>query len=335
MVYIYKKMVGGKLYYYLRLSKRVNGKVVTKDIAYLGSDPSKIRPKLDKLPAKYKKDIRKTYRNIDRFIYSDHYLKKVQELKPKEDPFLERKSLENIEAIKLHFNKRFLKLDDKTKKDVYETFLVDFAYNTTSLEGNTITLKEADRLLTENLTPKDRTPREIFDLQNTQKVFSYLLEEKPSLNEKLVIDVHDMLLKNIDDRKGYRIHDIRVLGSRFKATPYSYISTDMGLLFKWYNKHKSKLHPFVLAGVFHQKFEKIHPFADGNGRTGRMILNYMLMNERCPPLIIRKINRAKYLNALSSADKSGLTEAEPKNFQKLLGYLAFELNASYWNNFMV
>ena len=63
------------------------------------------------------------------------------------------------------------KLDDKTIKETYKDFLIDFAFNTTSIEGNTITLAEVDRLLRENLTPRNRTLREIYDLQNTEKVF--------------------------------------------------------------------------------------------------------------------------------------------------------------------
>ncbi|MFC1698295.1 hypothetical protein ACFL1H_08220, partial [Nanoarchaeota archaeon] len=68
MVYIYKKKIGNKVYYYLRASIRKNSKLVTKDIAYLGSDISKIKNKLSKIPARYTKDIRKTYRTINKFL---------------------------------------------------------------------------------------------------------------------------------------------------------------------------------------------------------------------------------------------------------------------------
>lgn len=331
MAYIYKKIIGKKPYYYLRVSKRDGNKVITKDIAYLGNNIAKIQKQLDQLSTKYKEEIRKGHKNIKKFIDSHYYLDKVKKLKS--DPYFDIDVLKKIEAIKLHYSKEFNKLDNKTKEEIYENFLIDFAYNTTSIEGNTITLEEADKLLKENLTPKEKSPRDVFDLQNTQKVFFYLLENKPKFSQKLVITIHDMLLENIDLRKGYRDRDIRVLRSHFKTSPGKYVKIDMNLLFKWYEKHKDKMHPLVLFALFHQKFEKIHPFFDGNGRTGRMVMNYLLIQNGYPPLIIQKRKRSLYLETLSQADKSDLNNIEPKYFKKLINYIASEMIESYWNNF--
>jgi len=335
MAYIYVKNIHGIPYYYLRISKRIKGKIVIKDIAYLGKDISKIQEKLDKLPLKYKQEIRKGYRNLKLFIDSNYYLEKAKTLKLKSNKYLNREFQEKIEAIKLHFTNHFLKLDLRTQMDVYKDFLIEFAYNTTSIEGNTITLKEANKLLTENLTPKERTIREIFDLQNTQRVFLYLVETKPEMTQDLIIKVHDMLMENIDERKGYRAQDIRVFKSHFEASPVKYVKIDMCLLFKWFKEYKNKMHPLVLAALFHQKFEKIHPFSDGNGRTGRMMMNYILMQLKYPPFIIRKKNRSEYLGALSKADKSGLDKVEPKYFRDLINYSSMEFIDSYWQNFNV
>lgn len=333
MAYVYKKVIHGKPYYYLRVSKRVKGKIIVKDIAYLGSDASKVDTKLKKLP--YKKDIRKAYRNIKKFIQEEYYLKKVRKLKLKENPYLNKKILEEIEAIKLHFNDHFLKKDKELQKEVYKDFLIDFAFNTTSLEGNTITLAEANKLLKENLTPKNRTLREIYDLQNTEKVFFDMITPKKEINHDFIIHIHDKLMENIDNRKGYRMYDIRVFKSQFEATPFPYIKADMGILLKWFSKYENKLHPLVIAGIFHQKFEKIHPFSDGNGRTGRMILCYMLMKKGYPPLIVRKSRRGDYLDTIAKGNKADLNSIEPMHYKDLINYLAEELIDSYWNNFNV
>jgi len=335
MVYIYVKSAGGRKYYYLRLSQRIRGKLVVKDIAYLGNDVSKVKKNLDKIEQKYKDEIRKSYKTLKKFIDSNIYLEKIKKLKIKDSPYLEREMLEQVEAIKLHFNKYFLKLDKKTIENAYKNFLVDFAYNTTSIEGNTITLKEANKLLREDLTPKERTPREIFDLQNTQKVFFEIINKNFDLNHEFIISIHDKLMKNIDPRAGYRTHDIRVFKSHFEASPAKYVKTDMDLLIKWYKENKEKLHPFVLAGMFHEKFEKIHPFADGNGRTGRMLFVYMLLKEKFPPLIIQKKNRAEYLRVLGIADKSSPLGTEVKHFKRLMEYLAQEYIENYWNSFNI
>ncbi len=335
MVYIYVKRVSGKNYYYLRLSKRLNGKQVVKDIAYLGDDLSALEKNIDSIEKKYKDQIRKSYKTIKRFLDSNVYLEKIKEMKIKSNDYIKTDEFEQVEALKLHFNTHFLKLDKETIKNTYKNFLVEFAYNTTSIEGNTITLKEANKLLREDLTPRERSPREIFDLQNTQKVFFYLIENNFDLNHELIIEIHDKLIENIDARRGYRTHDIRVFKSHFDASPAKYVKTDMDILIKWYEQNKDKIHPLALAGMFHQKFEKIHPFSDGNGRTGRMLMVYMLLKESFPPIIIQKKNRAEYLNALATADKSKPSSIEPEYFKRLILYLANEYIESYWNTFNV
>ena len=110
MVYIYKKTIHGKNYYYLRVSKRVNGKLVVKDVAYLGNDISKIESKLNNL-VEYKDEIRKGHRIIKKFIQSNYFLQKVKKLKLKNINYLDKGMLEQVEAIKLHYKNNFLKLD--------------------------------------------------------------------------------------------------------------------------------------------------------------------------------------------------------------------------------
>ncbi len=191
---------------------------------------------------------------------------------------MSRELLTELTAIKLHYNEKFLRMNPKTRKDFFHEFIIDFVFNTNSIEGNTITLRETANLLNNNLAPRNRTLREINDMKNSEHVFLNLLDRKEQLSNKLIVWIHDELLKNIDDRKGYRTFDIRVRGAGFKSTPFPYIKADIDLLLKWYKS--STLHPFVLACIFHHKFEKIHPFADGNGRTGRMIMNHILMNHK-------------------------------------------------------
>ncbi len=335
MVYIYKKVISGKAYYYLRMSQKTKRRTVTKDIAYLGNDPSKIEKKLDSLPKIYQKDIRKSHRNIKKFITSEYLVKKVKKQKLKEIKLLKKELHEEVEAIRLHYKDHFLKEDELSKEEIYKHFLIDFAYNTTSLEGNTITLKETEKLLQEELTPKNRTLREIYDLQNTEAVFFELLSKKEPINDKLIIWMHDELVKNIDKRIGYRLGDIRVFRSRFNASPGKYVKVDMKILLDWYKKNKKKLHPIVLASVFHQKFEKIHPFYDGNGRTGRILMNYMLMLEGYPPLAISKKNRTEYLDCLAEANDVNIDDIDERKYKKLVEFVSKEMISKYWNHFLV
>ncbi len=335
MVYIYKKRIGNKDYYYLRIGSRKGSKVIIKDIAYLGSDLSAIKDRLKNLPKKYSKEIRKAYRTINRFIEVNQYLHEIQLCKLKSSNYMSKKYLNNIEACKLHWNKIFQRQHHLTKQEILKAFIIEFAFNTTSIEGNTITLKEAEKLLLKNKTPKDRTVREVYDLQNTEKVFLDLLKNpNKKLTHELICRIHDNLLERIDDRDGYRTADVRVFRSTFESSPAQYVSTDMDLLLKWYDENKNKVHPFVLATVFHHKFEKVHPFMDGNGRTGRMLMNHILMSNSYPPVIFRKSTRQDYLKVLGVADKMDLTKINAKSYKSLVEFSAKELIETYWNVFL-
>jgi Fic family protein len=332
MVYIYRKSIGGKQYYYLRASERRKGKIVIKDIAYLGSSIEEAKKTLQNLP-QFKEKIRKAYKTIRNFIESNHYLEKALALKLKKDAFLGEK-LPEVEACRLHYNGAFQKRDELTKKETLKNWIIEFAFNTTFIEGNTITLQEARNLLQEGLTPKNKTLREIYDVQNTEKVFFEILNLKEELSHEFIIKIHSGLVENIDARKGYRTTDVRVIRSNFDATPAPYVKTDMDLLLRWYEKNKIALHPLALGAIFHHKFEKIHPFMDGNGRTGRMLLNHILMKNGYPPIIIQKKFRSQYLEALRKADKSDLSKAIKEDYEQLARFTADELVSSYWNLFL-
>lgn len=332
MVYVYKKKLGTKTYYYLRASERKGAKILTKDIAYLGSSLEEVKKSLDTLP-QYTKQIRKAYKTIHNFLESNHYVEKIRELKIKKDQFLGEKLLE-IEACKLHYNTDFKKQQSLTKEEILKNFIIEFAYNTTAIEGNTIKLAEARNLLEDGLTPKNKTLREIYDIQNTEKAFRFTMDSHEELTHESIIEIHKKLMEQIDVRIGYRTADVQVIKANFKATPAPYVMTDMDLLLKWYNAHKTTLHPLVLASVFHHKFEKIHPFMDGNGRTGRMVMNYILLKHEYPPLVVRTRFRNEYLLGLRQADTSDLTQFKSENYGKLISFMADQMIQSYWNIFL-
>ncbi len=120
MVYIYKKPVGNKTYYYLRASERKNGKVIVKDVAYLGSSLKDVKKNLENLP-KYSEKIRRAYKTIHNFLESNRYLQKVKETKPKKDDWLDDKTI-GVEACKIHYNTNFQKNPILTKQEIYKNF---------------------------------------------------------------------------------------------------------------------------------------------------------------------------------------------------------------------
>jgi Fic family protein len=335
MAYIHVKRIGDKKYYTLRISVRKGDKVIAKDLCNLGSDLSEI--KIENLEKKYKKEIRKSYRTIKKFLDSNYYLEKAKKLKQKKDDYFTKEQLEKINAINLHYQSKFLKLDELSKEEILDNFLVNFAVNSTSIEGNTINLKQAQKLFQEDLVPKDKKLREVYDLKNTKKVVNFLKDKKEKITIKLIEEIHDMLLEGIDKRKGIRTHDIKILGQAFKSSPARYVKADLGLFLKWYEKNKNKFHPLILATLFHHKFEKIHPFSDGNGRTGRILINYILNSFGYPPLIISMNFRKEYLDVMNEPDnslKKGLLQIDKKDYKKLIDFIHSQFEMSYWDFFL-
>lgn len=334
MAYIHKKQIGNQTQYTLRISVREGSRVIAKDLANLGTDLSKI--KIEDLEKNYSKEIRKSYKTIKKFLQSNHYLELAKQSKLKSQELLTKEQLEEIEATKLHYQKEFLKLNKNTQKDILEYFLIRFAVNSTAIEGNTITLKEAVDLFVNQKTPKNKSVREIHDLENTKRVFYDLIDKNPKLDLKLIVNIHDELLDRIDDRKGLRNHDIHIFGQPFKPTPFIYVKGDLELLLKWFNSNKKKLHPLVLATLFHHKFEQIHPFSDGNGRTGRMLMNKILMDLNYPPIVIDKRDRIEYIDVMNKADKATKKDlvSVSDEYVKLLEFIVYQLSKSYWDIFL-
>lgn len=312
-MYIEKKLINKKQYYYLKHSFRNKNKVKTKTLAYIGNKRNK--EKIKKLEKLFNKDKLKEIK-MDLFNEIDW----DKEILPDK---------EKITQIKKQFSTKLEKLDNKTKKEMFDDFLTYFIYNSNAIEGNTLTLKETDLLLNKEITPQGKTLREINDHLNAKEVFYYLNEKSPEINNETIILTHDRLLEKIDERKGYRRSNVRVIGATFKSSPYQYIQTDINILIKWYNKNKTKLHPVILASLFHHKFEKIHPFYDGNGRTGRMLMNLILLKNKIPPSILSNKQRKTYYSVLSKADKTGLTEITD-DFKPLVNFISTQVLKT-WN----
>ena len=335
MAYIYKKKTKNGEYYYLRTSIRRGDKVITKNVAYLGSNLSKAKIKLSKLK-EFDKEIKKNKRKIDRFFESEYYLNKAKEKKYKKDKYLGELQ-DEIEACQIHYNKKFKKEHKLTKEDIWLDFLVQYSQNSVAIEGNTITIPQARDLIINNVTPDSKDLREIHDLENHKRVFFSLLKSNKKITEELILEIHSELMSNIDTRKGYRTRDVKVIGgfgNAFKTTTHSYISTDMKKLLEWYNGIKKNIHPLMLSAIFHHKFESIHPFFDGNGRTGRMILNYMLLLHNYPPVIISNKLRGEYYNALRSVRAKSSYDENIESYSPIINEVGQSLIQSYWDVFL-
>lgn len=221
----------------------------------------------------------------------------------KEDHIFTKKQIEKIEEIKLNYSKILKGLPKKNFKDLLDRFTANFTYESNALEGNSLTLKDVAIVMFENASIKGKDLREIYETRNSRKVVELIMTNKFKVNEENIIKIHKILVKDIDIQLGYKKFPNVIVGKRIKTTPPEKVQNEMSKLVRWYHTNKNKIHPIKISGLFHGKFEQIHPFEDGNGRVGRFLINIILVKNKYPPLIIRKSQRIAYLSALEKFDK--------------------------------
>jgi len=339
MVYIYKKKSKGKEYYYLRKSIKEEGKIIPKDLCYLGKDFSKIN--LNELEKKFPQEIKKSKNKLKKFIEFNYYLNKIMDKEIKENKFFNKKQLSEINYILIHYKKFNL----KNKKIISKKFEIQFIIENNSIENSELTyfnieleMKKISRFL-EKKTPLRKKPLiQIYIIINTKKILDFLKKEKPTINLRLVSEIHDLLLKTMHKTKGFRFSEIKIIRNSFNPSSVKKIKPELKKLISWYKKNKTKIHPLALSILFHHKFEKIHPFLYGNGAVGRILLNYMLSQLDYPPVIIPSKKRKEYFSSMNKAYpclKNDLLNTDMKYYKPLIDFMHKQFVKTYWDNFVV
>lgn len=190
-------------------------------------------------------------------------------------------------------------------------FNVDFAHNSTAIEGNTLSMIETKLLLEDKISVGGKKLREIYEVVNHQKAFDYvkeLVQSEESLSEKIVKDIHFMLMENIFVGGIYRDAPARITSASFHPPTGEKMFRDIKNFYADFTWMKEK-DPVEYAAWTHAEFVRIHPFPDGNGRTSRMILNYQLMSQGLLPISIQAAERLQYYEALDKyGSKKDLSE---------------------------
>ena len=203
--------------------------------------------------------------------------------------------------LKKKFHKNILSFILK-RPDLYDTFMLQLTYNTNRIEGSTLTEDETASLLFDNRVLPNKTLVEQLEAKNHQTalkaVFKNLRTQK--ITEEWILKLHAMLLNGIREDAGcYRNHGVRILGTFVPTANHLKVPQLMKELVKKINKKEKN--PLRHAAFVHAVFEKIHPFSDGNGRIGRLILHAMLLKTNFPPALIREENRRLYYTYLKKA----------------------------------
>lgn len=270
MVSIKKKIIKKNAYYYLEHSFRKNGQVHKKE-KYLG--------------AKIPKNIEKLKNDLLLEVYEELWFKK-------------------FDIIKEKFIKEKKKIPKYIEKKNLEYFATKFTYATNRIEGSTLTYKETALLLEKGITPANRPIEDIKEAEQHREVFYDMINYDKKITLSTLLHWHKKLFQYTKKDKAGKIRDYDVWISGSRHIPPKPIELDLLLreFFDWYNQNKKKIHPVQLAALAHFKFVSIHPFGDGNGRITRLLMNYVLNNNRYPMLIIDYTQRKSYYTALERSN---------------------------------
>lgn len=194
-------------------------------------------------------------------------------------------------------------------KDYIEDFVTRSTYHSNGIEGSTLTYAETYAILYNDNSFKiqGKEPREIYEAINHKKALELVfnnLQNNEEFDERFIKKLNETINMDIKDTQSYRTVQVFIQGSEHIPPEPEKVPNLM--LYYVYNYNHDKQDIFAKVAKYHIDFEKIHPFEDGNGRTGRLLINYELLKNNFPPVVIEKEDRVKYFEFLRNNDNDGL-----------------------------
>ena len=202
---------------------------------------------------------------------------------------------------------------EKLPFEYMEDMLVRMAHHSTAIEGNTLTQAETISILIHNFIPRDMSEREYYEVKNYRKAFNTLLEADRKITTELIKKYNKYIMENLHDLNGkFKTTQNLILGAEFEPTkpylvPFEIEDWCNNLSYRLENAKTNEEKVEIIMDQ-HIKFEKIHPFNDGNGRTGRLLIIHSCLKEDLEPIIIPKGEKGKYINLLASENLKELTK---------------------------
>jgi len=263
---IKKRNVKGRIYFYLEKNIRIGENAWKTFSIYIGSKKP-ATPGVAKLEKRLEHDIAAFIRN--------------QILKPK-TRFIDAKTALKLERIRTSHRRALAALDKASRENYLKRQRETFITNTNAIEGSRLTFEQTKKILAlkKSHETQDREELEVTNMEQCLELYDRLLEQKTGLNEKTILRLHLMLLKAIPDYEGYagvwRPVNVHIRDSKYEFPAWKDVPELMTELLEWYDENKDSVHPVELAAIFHARLVTIHPFADGNGRMARLLMNYIL-----------------------------------------------------------
>lgn len=310
-MHVEKRQEGKRIKYYLAHSYREGAKV-HKFRKYLGAD---ITPGL---------------LEERRVIAEKLILEEIHKYTIIRDPLQIVLSPEEIKGVEKLQKEIPLKIRHLSR-EAWKTFATLFTYNTNAIEGSRLDQAEVQALLQEDKWP-DQSKEDIAEAFGVDEAIRYIRTIKEHISIELIMTLHKIVFRNAKPFAGKlrkKGEEVVVLNGQgrvvHEGAPQARIAHLLKELIAWYKRNRSAYPTLILAAVVHNQFENIHPFRDGNGRVGRLLLNNILIKNNLPPTNIDFKNRREYYASLQAYERSHDLKPTIELFMKEYGNLKKKL----------
>ena len=260
-------------------------------------------------------DLQSSFRQNAHHVYDEFLAKLIKLHKHKKQPNIDQlinryfcmsslSQLEQINKLKGWLDS-FRPLTPIIVEELKKLYDVQFTYNSNAIEGNTLTQSETELVLSKGITVGGKTLQEHLEVIGHKEAIDYaetLAQQDKEIGEWEIKQIHNLILRKIapEEAGRYRQLDVKAAGTNYLYPAHYLISQLMNDFINWLNLETAhNLHPIEYATVAHYRFVSIHPFRDGNGRTGRLLMNLLLLRAGYPIVIISNQQRQDYINAIA------------------------------------
>lgn len=237
--------------------------------------------------------------------------------------------ISDVDKLKEEIDKK-RPLSESQSKMLREHYRIGFTYSSNALEGNTLTEMETKVVLEDGLTIGGKSLRDHQEVQGHSKAYDFLydLVTNDSFTEENVLQLHRLFYEKVDPVQAgkYRTEQVIITGSEVELPQPKYISALTKKFVGELSEINEKHHPIEFAAIMHNKFVTIHPFIDGNGRVGRLLMNLILMQKGYGVTIVPPIYRLQYLSCAYQGNKSN-----HRPFINFLSCMVYESEKKYIN----
>ena len=262
---VIKRKKGEAEYFYLQHSFRKDGRVITKEV-YLGKE---VPGNIEEIKAKLSFEARKVL-------------------------------LQKLEKIRDRFQEEWARYPASAREKELHEIAIAFTYNTNAIEGSTITFEEARQILEDSIAPS-KPLKDIRETESHAKVFLAMLKTYEKMSEALLLKWHVGIFRETKPDIAGKFRDYLVRVGPYVAPDWRDLEKLLKQLVRFVNE--SRLNPVEVAARAHFMFEKMHPFGDGNGRVGRLLINWILWKKGYPMLILEYRRRKAYYKALQLTEE--------------------------------